>query len=206
MKHFSILLSIALALLALSCTGQPSSLSSTSSSPSPMPKDFLTLAAERYSVRHFTDSLVPQSDIDKILEAGRLAPTAVNSQPQHIYVIRTPEAIAALNTVSPCVYGAPQAFLYCYDSRNVCARGADDNYGDIDVTIVLTHMMLAAAELGVGTCPVGYFDPEKLRTELALPANIHPVLLLPFGYKAGDCVPSERHTSRLSFSETVEYL
>lgn len=206
MKHFSILLSIALALLALSCTGQPSSLSSTPSSPSPMPKDFLTLAAERYSVRHFTDSLVPQSDIDKILEAGRLAPTAVNSQPQHIYVIRTPEAIAALNTVSPCVYGAPQAFLYCYDSRNVCARGADDNYGDIDVTIVLTHMMLEAANLGLGTCPVGYFDPVKIADVLSLPSHIHPVLLMPFGYPASDAAPGPGHTNSRPLEDMVTYL
>lgn len=171
-----------------------------------MSMDFLELAARRYSVRHFTSTPVEQEKIDKIIEAGRLAPTAINSQPQMIYVIQSPEKMEKLGKLSPCVYGAPHAFLFCYNTDNVCPRGDYDNYGDIDVTIVLTHMMLEAANLGVGTCPVGYFDSEKIVGELGLPDNVVPVLLMPFGYAAEDAAPSPRHTEYRPVEETVEFI
>lgn len=173
---------------------------------SEMKKDFLQLASERYSVRSFDSTAVNRDLIDKILEAGRLAPTAVNSQPQKIYLVQSPEAMAKMRIVSPCMYGAPHCFVLCYDDARVCRRGENGNYGDIDVTIVLTHMVLEAANLGIGSCIVGYFDPAKLAAELELPENIHPVLLLPFGYPAAGCIPAERHGDRRELSETVECL
>ncbi|MBQ0077427.1 MAG: nitroreductase family protein [Bacteroidales bacterium] len=180
-------------------------ISGCNSNPKTMNKDFLQLATDRYSVRSFDATPVDQAAIDKILRAGQVAPTAINSQPQKIYVVRTPEAIAKLNTLSPCLYGAPQCFVFCYDDTKVAARGEGDNYGDIDVTIVLTHMMLEAANLGIGTCAVGYFDREKLIAELELPVNIHPILLMPLGYAAADAKPSDRHSSYRPLEETVEY-
>ena len=173
--------------------------------PQTMNRDFLQLAADRYSVRSFDTTPVGQEVIDKILKAGQLAPTAVNSQPQKIYVVRTPEAIAALNEVSPCLYGAPQCFVFCYEDARVCPRGEGDNYGDIDVSIVLTHMALEAADLGVGTCIVGYFDPAKLAEALGLPETEHPVLMMPFGYPTKDCKPGPKHTETLPLEEMVEY-
>lgn len=198
MKHITILVVAAAMLSAASCNNQPAN-------ESEMNRDFLTLATARYSVRHFTDTPVEQEKIDKIIMAGRVAPTAVNSQPQMIYVVQSPEVIAKLNEVSPCIYGAPQCIVACYNDDTVCKRG-DDNYGDIDVTIVLTHMMLQATELGVGTCLVGMYDEAKLRDALALPANIHPMLLMPFGYAADDAVPSPKHTEYRPEEETVKYL
>lgn len=171
-----------------------------------MNKDFLELASRRYSVRHFKSTPVEQERIDKIIEAGRIAPTAVNSQPQMVYVIQSPEKMEKLNTLSPCIYGAPHAFLFCYNKDTVCPRGDDDNYGEIDVTIVLTHMMLEAANLGVGTCPVGYFDRDTIAGELGLPDNVVPVLLMPFGYAADDAVPSPRHTEYRPVEETVAFI
>lgn len=171
-----------------------------------MENDFLDLAAGRYSVRHFSDKPVEQEIIDKILEAGKLAPTAVNSQPQMIYVMKSDEAMEKANKLSRCIYGAPQVFLICYDDNRVCQRGADGNYGDIDCTIVLTHMMLEAYNLGIGTCMVGMFSPEEARQVLNLPDNIHPVLLMPFGYPAEDAAPSPRHTEYRPMEETVQYL
>lgn len=171
-----------------------------------MNKDFMTIASERYSVRKFSDAPVEQEKIDRIIEAGRIAPTAVNSQPQMIYVAKSPEVMDKLRQISPCIYGAPMCFVFCYNDDTVCRRGENGNYGDIDVTIVMTHMCLQAAELGVGTCIVGRFDPEALQTELDLPANIHPVLLMPFGYAAEDAKPSPRHTEFRPIEETVEYI
>lgn len=168
-------------------------------------RDFIQLATDRYSVRSFTSTPVEQEKIDKILRAGQIAPTAVNSQPQKIYVARSADVIAKLNDVSPCLYGAPQCFVFCYNDDNVVQRGAG-NYGDIDVTIVLTHMMLEAENLGIGTCIVGYFDAARLQESLQLPANVHPVLLMPFGYPSADSKPSDNHTSYRPLEETVEYL
>lgn len=197
----STLTAAALALLAL-CSCGPKEITGTQT----MNKDFMEIAAQRYSVRHFTSTPVEKEKIDKIIEAGRLAPTAVNSQPQMVIVIQSPEKMEKLNTLSPCVYGAPHAFLFCYNKDTVCPRGDNDNYGDIDVTIVLTHMMLEAANLGVGTCPVGYFDSTSIVKELGLPENLVPVLLMPFGYAAEDAVPSPRHTEYRPMEETVAFI
>lgn len=169
-----------------------------------MNKDFLEIAAERYSVRKFSNKKVEKEKTDKILEAGKLAPTAVNSQPQKIYVLQSEEAVKKANEISPCIYGAPQVFLICYDDNNVCKR-EDGNYGDIDCTIVLTHMMLEAWNLGVGTCMVGRFDAADAIKAFNLPANIHPVLLMPFGYAAPDSKPSPKHSTFRPMEEMVEY-
>ena len=198
MKHMTILAAAAALLCAVSCNNQPAETT--------MNKDFLTLATERYSVRHFTDTPVEQEKVEKIIEAGRVAPTAVNSQPQMIYVVSNPDAIAKLNEVSPCLYGAPQCIVACYNDATVCKRGDKGNYGDIDVTIVLTHMMLQAAELGVGTCLVGMYDEAALISALELPEGIHPVLLMPFGYAAEDAVPSPKHTEYRPQEETVKFI
>ena len=91
-----------MAILAGCCNQTPKEENTT------MEKDFLTLATERYSVRKFAATPVEQDKIDKIIEAGKVAPTAVNSQPQMVYVVKSEEVMDKLNTVSPCSYGAPQ--------------------------------------------------------------------------------------------------
>lgn len=194
MKRILIIVAAALALGA--CCGKTTDKA--------MDYNFLSLASERYSVRSFSATPVEEEKIDRIIEAGRLAPTAINSQPQKIYVAKSAEAMEKLNALSPCMYGAPHCFVFCYNDETVCKRGEDGNYGDIDVTIVLTHMALEAASIGVGTCIVGYFDRAQLAETLGLPEGIHPVLLMPFGYAAPDCTPSPRHTDFRPLEETVE--
>lgn len=166
--------------------------------------DFLEIATNRYSVRRFSSTPVSQDSIDLILRAGQVAPTAVNSQPQKIYVVRSEEGMALMNAASPCMFGAPHCFVVCYTDANAVKRG-EGSYGEIDATIVLTHMTLEAASLGIGSCIVGYFDEGKVRSALQLSESIHPVLLLPFGYASADAAPSEMHSSYRDLSETVEY-
>lgn len=170
-----------------------------------MNADFLKIATDRYSVRSFSATPVSQDSIDLILRAGQVAPTAVNSQPQKIYVVKSEEVMALMNEASPCMYGAPHCFVVCYTDTNAVKRGENGSYGEIDATIVLTHMTLEAASLGVGTCIVGYFDAGKVRSALRLPEEIHPVLLLPFGYASPDAEPSDKHGSYRDLTETVEY-
>ena len=197
MKKYHIILAAAVLMAsAASCCNQTEQT---------MTKDFLDLAKERYSVRSFSDTPVEQEKIDKIIEAGNVAPTAVNSQPQMIYVVKSAEGMEKMNKLSGCIYGAPQAFIFCYNDDTVCKRG-NGNYGEIDVTIVLTHMMLEAANLGIGTCCVGMFDPDELSAAFELPSNIHPILIMPFGYAAEGAAPSAMHTKYRPLEETVDYL
>lgn len=192
-------LTFAAALLFSACT-QP--ISST------MQTDFLDLAVKRYSVRSFTDQKVPQEMIDKIIQAGRVAPTAVNNQPQKVYVLQSEDAIKKINSISPCIYGAPQVLLVCYDEDLswIDRNNGNQASGVIDATIVLTHMMLECTDLGLGSCWVGMFDMNMCKTLFDLPSNIHPLALMPFGYPAEDSQPSKMHTTYRPLEETVKFL
>jgi len=168
--------------------------------------DFLRLAAERYSVRKFSDRPIERDIMDKILEAGRLAPTACNGQPQRVLVLSSKESMEKLRKCTECHFDATAAILVCYD-KDVCwKRGYDGkSSGDIDASIVTTHMMLAAWELGIGTTWVMYFMPEAMREEFGIPQNIEPVALLVMGYPAEDANPSPGHATRKPLAETVTY-
>ena len=173
-------------------------------SPAPQNKSFMELARQRYAVREYAQTLIEQAKLDSILEAGRLAPTARNVQPQHIYVLQSAEAIAKINELTRCAYGAPVVFLVCYDTDSVWTRNGS-NSGDMDCSIVGTHMMMEATEQGLGTCWVKYFDPEEVAAAFELPANHKPSFLLPCGYAAETSKPSDKHFSRKPLSETVIY-
>ena len=168
--------------------------------------EFSELAASRYSVRSFSDKPVPEELLNQVLEAGRLAPTAMNIQPQRIFVIRSQEAMDKLFSVRTC-YGAPVVLMVCGDTDIACNRPKVDHcLAEMDASIVATHMMLQAAELGLGTCWMCAFDPKALSAAFDLPANIVPYLLLPIGYAADDCKPNPRHTQREPLDVTVRYL
>ena len=168
---------------------------------------FSELAEKRYSVRQFKDAPVEQEKLEAILNAGRLAPTACNLQPQIIYVVRSKEGIKKLNRCSRCIYGAPAAFIVCYD-KNVSWKRPFDNkdHGDVDASIVTTHMMLEAEERGLGSVWVGYFDPAAVSKEFALPDNLVPSSILPVGYRADGVKPNVQHGDRKPLSETVRYV
>ena len=170
------------------------------------PLHFLQLAAERYSVRSFSDEPVAQSSVEQILAAGHLAPTACNLQPQRILVIRSAEALDRLKACTKWHFNAPLALLVCYD-RDACWNRRHDgrSSGEIDASIVATHMMLEAWSLGVGSTWVMSFDPERIRAEFAVPERFEPVALLPMGYPAPDAAPSPLHTTYKAAEEIVFY-
>lgn len=165
--------------------------------------DFLKLTEKRYSVRKFDERPVEQEKIDKILYAGHLAPTAKNFQPQKIYVI-TGEALKRVKKCTACHYDAPLVLLVCYNTDLCWTRPYDNKKsGDIDASIVATHMILEAAELGIGSTWVMSFDPEATKREFELPDNIVPTCFIPMGYPADDSEPSERHTLRRPADDIV---
>ena len=153
--------------------------------------EFLELAAQRYSVRSFSDRPVEREKIDLILKAAQLAPTAVNYQPQRIYVLKSDEAMAKINRLCRCVYGAPMVFLICSDERRTWKSQTEPGYstGEMDCSIVCTHMMLEAWEQGLGSVWVRLFDVQAVAKAFDLPAYIKPICLLPVGYTSEDSVP-----------------
>ena len=167
---------------------------------------FLELAKARYSVRSFQDRPIEEEHLNLILEAGRVAPTACNFQPQRIYVARSAEARAKLASVCRCTFGAPVILVVCYDRerdwKNKLLPGYES--GETDAAIVCTRMMLEAFELGIGSCWVGYFNPQVVAETLGLPENITVSALLPMGYPAEDAQPLPLHSQFRDFGDTIE--
>lgn len=169
--------------------------------------DLMNLLKERHSVRKFSDKKVERDKLDLILEAGRLAPTAVNFQPQRIFVMESEDALAKLKECTRYHFDAPVALLICYDNEISWKRGYDNkDMGEVDASIVTTQMMLEITNLGLGTTWVGHFDPAAVKTVFDLPDNIIPVALLPIGYPAETSEPNPRHFERLDLKKTVKFL
>lgn len=169
--------------------------------------DFLQLAADRYSVRSFSPKAIPREELKKILRAGQLAPTAVNYQPQKIYVLQSKEALATIRALTRFTYDAPVVLLCCADLSKAWHSPAEPGYntGEMDVSIVCTQRMLEAWELGIGSVWVRGFDAREVAKAFALPEQIRPICLLPIGYPSQDSVPYARwHNNRRPLSEMVE--
>ncbi len=171
--------------------------------------EFEEVIKERYSVRHFSDRIVEQEKLDKILEAGRLAPTAANFQPQKIFVINSPEGLDRIHKACKMTYEAPVVLLVCADIDQSWKIKMDDEFdsADMDVAIVGTHLMLEAWNLGIGSCWIRAFNSKDVIQEFNLPENIKPIFILSLGYKADDSQPNEKmHFSRKSIDEIVKYI
>lgn len=168
--------------------------------------DFLTLAGKRYSVRKFKNEPLSDDIIQKILDAGHIAPTACNYQPQRILVIKSSAGLEKLKSCTRCHFDAPCAMLVSYNKDEAWIRKYDNaSSGVVDTSIVTTHMMLQASQLGVGTTWVMHFNPAKIIEAFDIPENIVPVALLVMGYPAADSTPIEMHSKKRNIGEIVSY-
>ncbi len=167
--------------------------------------EFLELARQRYSVRSYKSVPVENEKLQAVLEAARVAPTACNLQPFRFIVIHTKGKEEELR----CVYGepwftqAPIVICACAVPSQSWARQDGMNYCHVDVTIAMDHLILAATELGLGTCWIGAFNPEEAQKILRLPNDVEPIAFTPLGYP--DDQPGHRHKSRKSIDELVRY-
>lgn len=169
--------------------------------------DFYDVVKNRYSCKKYSDKAVPQEKLTAILEAGRLAPTAKNLQEQHIYVLQTEDMLQRIDKLTPCRYGAPVVLVVAFDKDNVFTYpGGQRDSGVEDAAIVATHLVLAAANEGVDSCWLNFFDPAQVAQELGLPENEEVLMLLDLGYAAEGAGPLPNHNSRKPLSETVTYL
>lgn len=166
--------------------------------------DFLQIAKRRYACRQYQDRKVEPEKLEAILEAGRVAPTGANRQPQRLIVVESAEGMERL---ARCTrdFKAPCAIIVCADTDEVWCRKYDGKkIGDIDASIVTDHMMLMAASLGLDTLWVCMFKPDAEREEFALPPHVEPVNILFIGYGAGEPASPERHDqTRKPLCETV---
>lgn len=169
--------------------------------------EFDEVIKNRYSCKNYSDRPVAPETLTKILEAGRLAPTAKNLQEQHIYVLQSDQALAAVDAVTPCRYHAPIVLAVAYNRETVFTYpGGKYTSGAEDAAIVATHLMLAARAGGVDSCWVNNFDPDQLAARLGLPADETILMLLDLGYASEKGKPLANHGIRKPLTETVTYL
>ena len=144
---------------------------------------FSDLARARYSVRKFKPQPVVPELLEQVLAAGQAAPTACNNQPQRILVVQSGEGLEKIRACTPYSFHAPVVLVVCYHKKERWKRTRFDVavIGEQDACIVTTHMMLAAADLGLGTTWVGCFDPAVLCKAFFFPDDVVPVALLPHG-------------------------
>ena len=168
--------------------------------------EFEKLISDRYSVRNFKQEHLSQEVIDKILEAGHKAPTGCNYQPQRIPVLNTDSSISKLKGCTKCHFDAPAAMLICHNTDESWKRPYDGALSSpVDAAIVTTHLMLAAHNMGVGSCWVMHFNPEAMREAFNIPQNFEPAALLVMGYPAPEAKPLELHYKSRPMDEVVFY-
>ena len=166
--------------------------------------DFESVIRKRHSTRKFSSKGLEKEKLEKILEAGRIAPSAKNLQPIKIYVVKSAEGLEKIDKASPCRYKAPIVLIVCGNKDEAFRKDNDSTYS-IDASITATHMMLEATNIGVDSVWVKLFSEEVIRQEFEIPENIAPICLLPIGYKDIDCPESSNHNIRKSIEEIVEY-
>lgn len=156
--------------------------------------DFQELIRRRYSVREYRPEPVSEEALARILEAGRLAPTAANRQPFRIVVLWTAGRHEALGRVyvRRWFLQAPVVLCVCGVPGEAWVRKDGRSHMDVDAAIVMDHMILAATDEGLGTCWIANFDVDAAREAFELRAGEVPLLLTPLGRAADRPGPKER--------------
>lgn len=164
---------------------------------------FQELVQKRYSVRKYDPRPVEEEKLRLILEAGRLAPTAVNYQPQRIIALQGSD-LEKLAGCTPCLFGQTLVLIVCYDRAESWKNRSGKDIGDVDGTIVLTQMLYQAEELGLSSLIVGVYKEPLLRERFSIPDNWEVVSMLMLGYAAEDAQPhAQMHSSRKPLEQTV---
>ena len=168
--------------------------------------EFNTVLQKRYSCRAFSAIAVEQEKVDRILEAGRIAPTAVNKQPVHVWAVSDSDALEAIKGVTRSNYGAPLILVVGCRPGDAWVRRYDGKNGaEVDASIVATYLMLAAENEGLATLWVGSFDPAGLAALLPGTDGYELVAMINVGYPAPTSAPSPQHSHRLPMGEFVTY-
>lgn len=165
--------------------------------------EFSELITKRYSVRSYLPKAVEEEKLDKILESARMAPTAANRQPFRIIIIHTAGKEEALSNIyhRDWFVAAPIVVCVCAVLDEAWVRKDGKCYVDVDVAIVVDHMTLMAADLGLGTCWIANFKLEAAKEFLGTPDAVIPLIFSPLGYPADTPKTKERK----AISDLVRY-
>ncbi|MCF8304278.1 MAG: nitroreductase family protein [Bacteroidales bacterium] len=169
--------------------------------------EFLDLAKRRFSSRKYSTQEVEEEKLMKVLEAGRVAPSAVNFQPWHFVVVREEKNRLKLAESYPKSWfrEAPVQIVVCGDHGQAWKRSDGKDHCDIDASIAVDHITLAAADIGLGTCWICNFDKDKCKKALDLPAHIEPIAMLPLGYPEDSKSPDRHQTERMPLEEIIHW-
>jgi nitroreductase len=165
--------------------------------------EFRDLIEKRYSVRGYQSKAVEVEKLNKVLDAARLAPTAHNYQPFKLIVVKTEGNEENLKLIYDRKFfvEAPIIICACTLMDEGWVRDDGKNYSEVDTTIAMDHLILAATELGLGTCWIGKFDIKAAREVLNIPENVLPLVFTPLGYP--NDTPRTKH--RKNMEEIVVY-
>jgi nitroreductase len=165
--------------------------------------DFLDLVRRRFSVRSYEKRAIPDEKLEMVIEAGHLAPSAANRQAWRFVVVKDERQRHALGEAYPreWFWTAPVIVVVCVDPAKAWVRADGKNYADVDGAIAMDHMTLCAADLGLGTCWIGAFEPAKVRRVLGIPESIEPLAMTPLGFPAEPI----RSKSRKPLHEIMHY-
>lgn len=162
---------------------------------------FVELAAKRFSCREFNHHPVSSAKLAKIVEAARLAPSAKNQQPVHIWVLTSDEALSRIRPIHT-MFDAPVVIMVGFSISDGAKRACDGmNWAETDATIAGTHIALAAADLDLGCTWVGSFDPVKIRESFPETEGYEISALFAIGHPSAHAKPSDRHVARKSMEE-----
>ncbi len=169
--------------------------------------EFNELIRERFSCRALSDREIPHESMNRIFEAARVAPTAVNRQPFKIWAIESPDARAKLAETTSYTFGAGVFLVIGSKSDEAWVRPDDDlNFADVDAAIAATHIMLAIHNEGLRATWVGKFNTPKLKELFPVMEDYNLIAIFPVGYPTEKGVPSPRHKERKSAVDIVQVL
>ena len=157
--------------------------------------EFSELIKKRYSVRAYKPDPVEEDKLQRVLDAARLAPTAANRQPFQLIVIHTAGREAELKRIYGRDWFVQPPLIICacgVPDRGWVRRDDGKSYVDVDVAIAMDHLILEAANLGLGTCWIAAFNPEAAREVLELPDDVEPIVFTPLGYAADELGEKKR--------------
>jgi Nitroreductase len=176
-------------------------------------KDTLDLITSRQSDRKYNDKPVEKEKLERIIEAGRMAPSACNAQPWKFIVVTDPELVlkiadaasAKLIGMNSFVSQAPAILVIVREKPNMSSKvGAtikNKDYSLIDIGIATENICLQAKAEGIGSCIIGWFDERQIRKLLKIPKSKRIELIITLGYSLSD----QREKRRKPAAETVSY-
>lgn len=156
--------------------------------------ELFDLLKQRYSVRSYKPDAVEDDKLRKVLEAGVIAPTACNLQPFKLVVLPVEKHFDMLKKVCRASFftQAPLVIGIYADTNTAWMRKDGKSFADVDASIVMDHMILAATALGLGTCWIGAFDAQAACDLAGLGEDFEPIAFATLGYPASSAPKKQR--------------